>query len=81
MKYYQTVTASTSSDDEWVYYDGYDREKALEQREYENAHNGKGYIAEVREYDIPDGKTFEDLDDDEVCEVLSCWKVVGGYES
>ena len=76
MKFYQTITVSTSSDDEWVYYEGYDREKALEQREYENAHNGKSYIAEVREYDIPDGKLMEDLTPDEVCEVLSAWNVI-----
>lgn len=78
MKYYQTVTTATTTCDEWIYYEGYDKEEAFKQCAHEKSHNDKNHSTEVREYELPDDRKFEDLDDDEQCAVLSCYNVLRG---
>lgn len=41
MKYYQTVTTATTTCDEWIYYEGYDKEEAFKQCAHEKSHNDK----------------------------------------
>lgn len=82
--YYETVTTREKSDTEWVEYAGYDKEKALERCEDENEHHAKAtfsgvkndYHTEVRAYKLPDERKFEELSDDEQCEVLSCYDTI-----
>ena len=77
MKYYQTVTTATAiTCDEWIDYKGYDKEAALKQCDYEKSYNDKNHSTEVREYDLPDDRKFENLDDDEQCAVLSCYNIL-----
>lgn len=77
MKYYQTVTtAPTITYDEWIYYSGYDIDAAKAIRNAEKSHNDKNHTTEVREYELPDDRRFEDLDDDGQAAVLSCYNVI-----
>lgn len=77
MKFYQTVTtAPTITCDEWIYYGGYDIDAAKAIRDDMKAHNDKNHTTEVREYELPDDRKFEELDDDEQCAVLSCYNVL-----
>lgn len=75
MKYYQTMTTSTRSADEWCLYAGYDKEEALRTCvQYNAICADKDFHAEVREYDTD--LPFEDLDGDEQCCVLSCYDTI-----
>lgn len=77
MKYYQTVTtAPTITCDEWINYSGYDIDAAKAIRDDVKAHNDKNHTTEVREYELPDNRKFEELDDDEQCAVLSCYNII-----
>lgn len=77
MKYYQTVTtAPTITNDEWIYYSGYDIDAAKAKRDDEKAHNDKKHTTEVREYELPDDRKFEELTEDEQSAVLSCYNII-----
>lgn len=60
--YYQTVTCQKNGSDEWVYYEGFEKEKAIEKKRYEDIHNcdARSYT-EIREYDIPEGREVESV--------------------
>ena len=77
MKFYQTITTTNRSNDEFVEYQGYDLEKAIQVRDYENGHRlaseKDNYHCEIRVYDIE--KPFEDMDDDKQCATLSEYNI------
>lgn len=79
MKFYQTVTTCNDGSDEWVYYEGYNLADALARRDYEKrCCKDKNYSTEVREYDLPEGKKYEDLDENEKCDVLFAYNIIEG---
>lgn len=63
MKYYEVVTMSTDSGDEWTYYEGYDLDKARLVCENETAYNDKHHSTEIREFDLE--KPREEMSEDE----------------
>ena len=76
-KYYQSVMTSDRDYDEWVNYEGYSKEQALKATAERNSKcMDKHCHAETREYKLPDDRAFEELSDDEQCDVLSCYDVI-----
>ncbi|MBR2870619.1 MAG: hypothetical protein IKB98_04505 [Clostridia bacterium] len=73
-KYYMSV--KVAEHDEFVCYQGYYKEAALNATANQNDYANKlpywqrKWITETREFTLPKGKRWEDLDDDEQCDVL-----------
>ena len=76
--FYQAVTTCDNSrvDDEWIEYEGYDLNAAIAKRDCENARHDAHHHTEVRSYRLPDERDFEDLDDDEKCDVLCFYDTI-----
>ena len=74
-EYYQSVRVSNDGTNEHVLYSGHNRLMALMQTTY---HSGYDYMShtETREYTLPDERDFEELSDQEQCNVLSCYNVI-----
>lgn len=76
-KFYQSVTVSAKSTDEWIEYSGYSAEEAKKMTEYYNKfRTTKNYRTETREYKLIDEREFEELSDTEQSDVLSCYDVI-----
>lgn len=73
-KYYMSVKVADI--DEFVCYQGYDKEAALNatanQNDYANKlpHWQTKWMTETREFTLPEGKRWEDLDAEQQCDVL-----------
>ena len=77
MKYYETVMTCKRSDDEWVYYSGYDVDAA-----FDAADEGVDcmYAVEIREFEL--AKPREEMSDDEYCEMYAQgYSVIGRFEA
>lgn len=60
-QYYETVTCQKNGYDEWIEYEGFDKEKAIEKKRYEDRYDCDTSYTEVREYDIPEGRDVESV--------------------
>ncbi len=77
--YYMTVTTCSRPNvfDEWVQYEGYDKDEAIKMRDYRNLHEcDKEFHTETRVHKLLDDRLYEDLSDDEQCAVLSCYDIL-----